>query len=194
MHWRRFLALAWGLAACGTDRVSGTFVGTVHGETLSPADSISDPATVMFTSGFTPVGAIVLSDASGLCTRVSANRDAKGARALTLFLSDVNAQDGTIGPPAGTGAYPVFVVGSGSPPAHFSVAAFSASDLLCKKIPDKSAAAVSGSVTLTRNADGAYAGSYDLTFDSGDRVTGSFDAATCRGLATYLAANTHLCG
>src|SRR5881628_1549800 len=101
-----FIALA--LAACGNDGATATFVGTVHGESMSPADSISDPATVMFTSGSTAVAAIVLSDAGGLCTKVSANRDPKGARVLALYLSDVDAQTGTIGPPKGTAAYPVF--------------------------------------------------------------------------------------
>ncbi len=178
--------IALALVACGNDGATASFVGTVRGESMSPADAISDPATVMFTSGSTAVGAIVLSDAGGLCTRASANRDSKGARVLALYLSDVDAQTGTIGPPKGAAAYPVFTV--------VSVASFAVNDLLCKKIPDKSAAAVSGSVTLTGNADGAYAGTYDLTFDSGDHVTGSFKTATCRGLAAYLAANTHLCG
>ena len=31
------------------------------------------------------------------------------------------------------------------------------------------------------------------TFDSGDHITGSFDAANCAGLSTYVNASTHTC-
>jgi hypothetical protein len=136
----------------------------------------------------------VLSDAGSLCTKVSSNRDPKNARVLAIYLSDVNAATGTIGPPSGNATYTVFTVGSGDPPAHFAVAFFNVTDALCRKNSDKAATAVSGTVTLTGNSNGAYTGTYDLTFDSGDRVTGAFDTGICRGLATYLAANTHLCG
>ena len=186
---------ALAVAACGNPPpATATFVGTVPGEAMPTADSISNPATVTFTSGVTPVGAIVVSDAGSLCTRVSANRDPRDARVLSVYLSDVNGQTGTIGPPAGTGTWPVFIVGSGSPPAHFASAAFAVNDSVCKRVAGKSASAVSGEVVLSRNVDGVYAGTYDLVFDSGDHVTGSFDSAPCRGLAAYLAANTHLCG
>ena len=101
---------------------------------------------------------------------------------------------GAIEAASGTGTFSVFVVGSGPAPRHFAVASFGANDAVCKEIAADSADALSGSVTLTANGGGAYAGTYDLTFDSGDRVTGKFQTATCQGLTTYLGRLTHDCG
>jgi hypothetical protein len=56
---------------------------------------------------------------------------------------------------------------------------------------------VSGTVTLTGNSGGAYSGSFDLSFESGDHVTGTFNAARCAGIETFLTAagnNTLSCG
>ena len=189
----RLLACA-GLVACGSNGASATFAGTVHGVTMQPKDAISAKATVAFSSGAAPVAAIVISDLGGLCITVSANLEPKSSRALFLFLADVNSSTGAIEPAAATGVFPVFVVGSGTPPAHFSVASFGANDALCKEITAQAADAVSGSVTLTANGGGAYDGTYDLTFDSGDHVTGAFHTGACDGLTSYLGTASHGCG
>ena len=181
-------------AGCGNQAASATFDGAVHGLSLQPRDAISAPATVAFTTGSAPVAAIVISDAAGLCTKVSGNFEPKSSLALLIFLADVNPSTGAIEAASGTGTFPVFVVGSGPAPRHFAVASFGANDAVCRQIAADSADALSGSVTLTGNGGGAYAGAYDLTFDSGDRVTGKFQTATCQGLTTYLGRLTHDCG
>ena len=105
----------------------------------------------------------------------------------------MNPSTGAINVPAGTATHLVFTVGSGSPPAHFAVASFGVNDASGKEIAAPSATAVSGTVTLTGNANAAYAGTYDLFFDSGDHVQGAFNTAACSGLLT-LSSNTHGCG
>ncbi len=180
-------------AACGGGS-SATFAGAIHGQTLRPSDAVSSPATVAFASGTLPVAAIVLSDAGTLCTKLAANLEPQSARTLVLFLADVNASTGAIEAPTGTATHLLFTVGSGAPPAHFAVASFGVNDASCKQIAAQSAAAVSGTVTLTGNANGAYTGTYDLFFDSGDHVQGAFHTAACQGLSTFLSANTHGCG
>jgi hypothetical protein len=183
------------LAACGTDQSSGaTFTGTVHGVSMVPREAVSSPATVSFSSGSAPVAAIVISDASALCSKFSANQDAKSSSVLVIFLADVNSSSGAIHAAAGTGEFPVFRIGNGVPPPHFAVASFGAKDAVCRIITADSADAVSGSVTLTANGGGAYSGTYDLTFDSGDHVTGSFHSGTCQGLVGYFARVSHDCG
>ncbi len=182
------------IAACGGGGSSATFAGTIHGQTLRPLDAVSSPATVVFASGTASAAAIILSDAGTLCTRLAANLEPKSSRSLVLFLADVNAATGAIEVPSGTATYLLFTVGSGSPPAHFAVASFGVNDASCKEIAAQSATAVSGTVTLTGNANGAYAGTYDLVFDSGDRVQGAFHTAACQGLATFLSSNSHGCG
>ena len=41
---------------------------------------------------------------------------------------------------------------------------------------------------VTSNSGSAYSGSFELTFDSGDQVTGSFSAAHCAAIGTFLTA------
>jgi hypothetical protein len=189
-HLAPFLLAA---AACGNGG-SATFNGTVHGQAMTPRDYISSPATVRFASGTAPAAAIVISDAGTACTMLAANQQPKSSRSLAIYLSDVDQNSGVFGVPSGVGAYTVFTVGSGPPPAHFAVASFRVDDAACNPIAAQSATAVAGTVALTAIADGAYAGTYDLSFDSGDRVTGTFNTAVCRALATFLANNTHGCG
>jgi hypothetical protein len=191
---RYFAAILMTAAACGGGGASATFTGTVHGQSMRPSDAISSPATVSFASGTVPVAAIIIADAGTLCTKLAANLEPKSSRALILFLADVNGATGTIEAPSGTGTWTIYTVGSGVPPAHFAVATFGVNDASCNQIAAQSAAAVSGSVTLTANGGGAYAGTFDLLFDSGDRVQGAFHTATCQGLATFLASPTHGCG
>ena len=191
---RTCAAILLAAAACGGGGASATFTGTIDGQTMRPTDAISSPATVGFTSGTAPVAAIVIADAGGLCTRLAANLEPKSSRVLVLFLADVNGATGAIQVPSGTATHLLFTVGSGAPPAHFAVASFGVNDASCRQIASQSATAVSGTVTLTGNANGAYAGTYDLVFDSGDQVRGSFHTAACQGLATFLSSNAHGCG
>lgn len=44
----------------------------------------------------------------------------------------------------------------------------------------------SGTVTLSSVGGGSYSGTFDVTFSTGDHVTGSFDASNCAGFTTYL--------
>jgi len=196
----RCAALVWRLAplllaaACGGTDASATFTGTVHGQSMMPADSISEAATVAFSSGAAPAAVIMIGDAPGLCTTLSANLEPKSSGVLLIFLIDVNTGTGSLEVPSGTGTFSVFVVGSGSPPAHFAVASFGVNDASCVQIAAQSALAVSGSIKLTANSGSSYAGTYDLLFDSGDHVTGSFQTAACQGIATFFASGTHPCG
>ncbi len=191
---RRHLPILLLTAACHGTGASATFNGTVRGQSMTPSASISAPATVSFASGMAPVAAILLSDASALCTLFGLNEQAKSSRSLLLFLADVNASTGAIEVPPGTASFSVFAVGSGAPPAHFAVASFGVDDASCQRIPSQSATAVSGTILLTGNSGGAYQGTYDLTFDSGDHVTGSFDTAVCHAVTTFLASDLHSCG
>ena len=51
--------------------------------------------------------------------------------------------------------------------------------------------ATAGTITFT-SVGNRYAGSYDLTFDFGDRATGTFDAPGCPGLALLAEGNATL--
>lgn len=181
-------------AACGSTGATATFDGTIHGQSIQPKDAVSSPATVAFASGSLPVAVIVIGDVPQLCGKINADVEPKSSHLLLLFLADSNSSSGAIQPAGGTGVFPVFTLGSGSPPPHFSFAEFGVNDDLCRQIDADSAKSVSGSVTLSANGGGAYTGTYDITFDSGDRVTGSFHTTTCQGLPDYFARPSHGCG
>ena len=57
------------------------------------------------------------------------------------------------------------------------VVAYSASDAQC--LARTSAQASMGTVTLTQADSGTVAGSFDVTFPSGDRIAGTFSAPVC---------------
>jgi hypothetical protein len=191
----RGVLLGAALAACGGTGAGATFHGTVKGQAFAPADAISSPATAQFSVGTAGVAAIVLSGAVGLCAKVSANTEPRSTQALVLLLTDVNLTSLTGSVPSGTGVYTVYDFSAGGvPPAHLAYLNFGVNDASCVQDASKSATGKSGSVTLTRNASGAYSGSFDVTFDSGDHVSGSFDTASCAGLQTYLGTSAHGCG
>jgi hypothetical protein len=58
----------------------------------------------------------------------------------------------------------------------------------------KPADSVSGPVTLTGVSNGSYSGNFDVTFDSGDHLTGSFGASNCANLNVWFGSKTHGCG
>src|SRR5205823_1154146 len=95
---------------------------------------------------------------------------------------------------------PMKPVDAVSSPARVSLGAISAdvaaivlSDVsgVC---PEQSAVATSGAVKLTSVSAGGYAGTYTIGLETGEQITGEFHAASCPGLATYLATPTHSCG
>lgn len=170
--------------------MGATVHGTVKGYALNPSDAISAEAVVNLGFGTLPTAAIVLSDAGHLCGKADANVEPKSAGALVFFLDDVTGPSITAA--AGTGAYPVYVTGSGQPGPRIAYASFGYNDATCKET--LFAQAVSGAVTLTANRPGVYAGTFDLTFDSGDHVTGTFETAGCPSLGKYLLSTNQTCG
>jgi len=72
--------------------------------------------------------------------------------------------------------------------------AFVTQDATCQEVSAQSATGATGTVTLTSVNNGAYAGSFDVVMDSGDHVTGSFNAANCAGINAVFGSSTATCG
>jgi hypothetical protein len=179
--------------ACGGG-VGVSVNGTVKGQSLKPADTVSAPVTVALTGGGTAsLAGVVISDVSGLCAKAGSNTTPKSAHILFLGAGDVNPTSFQITAASTTGTYSIYG-GSGAPPAKVAYASFFTFDSGCTQITTQSASATSGTVTLTSVNNGSYSGNFDVTFDSGDHVTGSFSASNCANLNVYFSANTHSCG
>jgi hypothetical protein len=171
------------LVACGgggSGRGSGNIDGTIRGASVRVADAISTNyffSTVPVTS----YGVIALSSSGGLCGTWGAGKQPKSSQFLLLAVSDTNpAGQGTA--PSGPGSYTV--VTNPQTIAKPALVAYFAVDANCQLT--STAGGTSGTVTLSSVANSGYSGTFDVTFDSGDHVTGSFKASNCAGLTTFL--------
>jgi hypothetical protein len=149
----------------------------VRGQSLVPRDAIA--STLSFSANGVPGRAAVIgiSSAAGLCPLLTAGKEPKGTQYLVLTAFRLQPDYSAVPPPA-PGTYPV-----GALTIENAVVVFASTDDSCHVLsPQGEAVASSGTVTFTAVGD-RYAGSYDLTFNFGDRVTGTFDAPSCGGLA-----------
>lgn len=187
--------LAAGLACgSGSGSTGATLNGVVQGQPMKPVDAVSSPARVSLGAISADVGAIVLSDVSGVCAKLTANAEPKNGKALIIMLADVDRSSFAVTAPSGPGTFDVFNPQAlGIPPAHLAVVRFGVNES-CAEVPELSAVATSGSVKLTSVSNGAYAGTFTLGLETGEQLTGEFRTASCPGLATYLATPTHSCG
>jgi len=190
--------LAFGLA-CGSGSGSGsssaTLNGVVRGQSMKPVDAVSSPARVSLGAISADVAAIVLSDVSGVCAKLTANTEPKNGKALVIMLADVDRSSFSVTAPSQPGTFDVFnPTGTfGIPPAHLAVVRFGVNES-CAEVPEQSAVTTSGAVKLTSVSASGYAGTYTIGLETGEQVSGEFHTASCPGLATYLATPTHSCG
>jgi hypothetical protein len=173
----------------------GSSSGMVRGQPMKPVDAVSSPARVSLGAISADVAAIVLSDVSGVCGKLTANTEPRNGKALVILLADVDRSSYAVTAPTGPGTFDVYNPAGafGLPPAHLAVVRFGVNDS-CAEVPEQSAVATSGSVNLTSVSATGYAGTYTIGFETGEQITGEFHTASCPGLATYLATPTHSCG
>jgi|SRR5215468_10246502 len=176
------------VASCGSSPF--TVNGTINGSSLKPGDAVSALGAVAgaVASDSIPfnAAAVVLSNSSGLCASASSGKEPKSSQFLTLGLND---HTGNSPPSFFLGTYTVWPL-TGPQPAKFVVVQYTLSDANC--LPVQSDRAISGTVTITSIGNGDVSGNFDLTFDSGDHVSGSFSPKNCYTLFALLGNST--CG
>jgi hypothetical protein len=124
---------------------------------------INQPTTIG-TATATVVGA-VFTNVADACGVVQGMHNPPNVTTLTL--------GGLFAGTPATGTYPIGVSGAGS----YAVATYSSTNGNCVKSYGESA--TSGTVTLTNITATEIDGSFDVTFSSGDHLTGSFSAPVC---------------
>jgi hypothetical protein len=174
MRWEWISAVA---VACGNG--GNSFSGTIRGQSLTPTESISG-STPVPTYPPNTAGLVLISSANDSCADAAARIQPKSAAAMLITLADFDASTGAPSAPAAPGSY---TVSQTTVPKQAWVG-FGATDASCNEFV--SAVGASGTVTITGVSDSAYAGSFDVIFDSGDHVTGSFSASACAGLSTLF--------
>lgn len=171
------LALA---VACGGGSTfiagSATVSGTFGGQPMIAQDAIS--SLVTFGSSQTE-GLILITNATNQCNRINARQALRNGQALALTLG---IHSGTSISPPTVGTYTVYTVNAGqSVQGLVAAASFATSDASCSASP--SVEATSGNVVLTAVSASGYTGTFDVTFNATDHLTGSFTTAQCAPLA-----------
>lgn len=161
-------------AACAP----GSFSGTVAGNGLSVQDAIF--MAMKDSNGAVMAVMMAMSDVPDMCTVMKANKSPKSATSVAFVLMDMNS-DLTFAVPA-AGDYPIPT----TPPTSggkFAGGVFQKMDDTCTgTIADTSGTAESGTVTVSSikiEEGGTMSGSFDATFGTSDKGTGSFNAAYC---------------
>ena len=148
---------------------------------MQAADATS--ANGSFTQSFPPstvnAGIIGISSVGGICAKASASQAPKNSQFLLLVVVDYNGA--LTSAPTAPGTYTVSTTASKRAGAQYIQL-----DANCQNTVG-SVFSVSGTVTLTSVNNGSYAGTFDLTLNSGDHITGSFSASNCPGLVPFLA-------
>jgi len=171
------------LFGCGSGGGSNNSVnGTRLGNSMQAADATSANGTIAQST--TPpsnlnAGIIGISSVGAICSKVTAGQAPKSSQFLLLVVVDFNGAQSSA--PTAPGTYTV------SPTATKRAGAqYIQLDANCQNTVGN-VFATSGTVTLTSVNNGSYAGTFDLTLNSGDHITGSFSASNCIGLVPFLA-------
>lgn len=169
------LAAALVFSACGGP---GHMDGTVAGINLSVKDAIF--ALIKDSSGNTAGMFMVMADKPDLCATVKANRQPKELTGLMFSMVQYTDTATVLAPDVGE-----YTVINAAPPrgGRYVGAMFAHTDANCTStIAQAAGTGSSGLVKLTslKTETGGYAsGTFDVTFGSSDKVTGSFNAAYC---------------
>ena len=164
--WLRIMTLA--LVACSSSNNSpGTVSGTIKNTTFVVHDALT-------LAGSQRVE-IVLSSVANECVPPAQQVQHPGETALLILLSDYDAASGKSTAPTTAGTYTI----ASTMMAHNATVEANILDSMCLNNADNGAVAGSGTVDLTGVDGGAFSGTFDVHLDSGDHVTGSFDAPTC---------------
>jgi len=175
-----------GSSSAGTNQGTATFSGTVRGNTMTPRDASA--AVVSFSANGVPgkAAVIAITSATGICSELTSGKEPKGTQYLVLTPFKIQPDFSSIPPPA-PGTYTV-----GALSIENAVAVFSGTDADCGVNLASTARATSGQITLTAVGN-RYAGSYQLTFDFGDVVSGTFDAPVCAADVSQAGQGTLRC-
>jgi hypothetical protein len=159
----------------------GSVSGNPPGGSFDISDMISATVTTSDGAGdASSVARIVMASNGDLCSDAGAGIDRKGEHYITIQLSDVTGAMRTA--PTAAGTYTIYP-DTGSEPAKSASFTVVGLDSSCQAIDADSGAGQSGTVTLTSVAGGVFTGSFDVTLNTGDHLTGSFAPSACPQLA-----------
>jgi hypothetical protein len=144
--------------------------GTIHGHAFAISDVIS---TATMGDARHPGGAYIdLLSTPHACADATAGVNRANRQLVEIVIADDSTRLGTA--PTALGSYTILATSGYSAQLYTQT-----NDTSCVDIPADDARGASGAVTLTSISGNAFTGHYDIVLDSGDHVTGYFDAEAC---------------
>lgn len=144
---------------------SASVTGTVSGHAIPTNNAVGIDGTTTINGPVQPTAGARIADVGNVCTALQTNSVAASSKVLDV---SVVANSGAVMP----GDYKLNGAGGIGGAVTFTV-----QDQNCN--PTLQSSATVGSVTLTTVSTSTVAGSFDVTFPTGDHVTGTFSAPVC---------------
>jgi hypothetical protein len=163
------------------DHGTGSVTGTIRGQQVVIVDAVSGFSP---SQGSTPgsFAGVMMSTAPQICSDVKQHIDRAGSTTIVMQLLDATAT--RIQAPTAPGTYVITTTLSG-PVASYGALTRDATCGVQSGTP-----ATSGTVTLTSVVGEIYAGTFDVTLESGDHVTGTFSPGACPALRQSVGSPT----
>jgi len=156
---------------------SGSVNCQVGGVSLNVSDAIF--AVLKDNAGKSTGLLVIMADKPKICDSLKANREPKQSTALFMSMSRVTDTD-TLAPDVGE--YTV-IEGFPTKAGNYAYASFTRTDANCTNtLSSATSGAKSGLIKVTNlkgEANGNASATFDITFGSGDKVTGNFNASYC---------------
>jgi hypothetical protein len=185
---RRAIWLAM-LIGCGGDsgfpNGPGAVTGTVHGATFAIADTVSAIVPITDIDGNVQHTALIyMSTTPDACADLEANLAHPNQERILIGLSVVGTGTAFDAPTA-PGA---FTITTSAMSASWTAAIL---DATCVATGTLMAHATAGTVQLTGVAGEAYGGTFELSLDTVEKVTGSFGSTACAAVVTAFGETPH---
>jgi len=158
---------------------AGTVSGTINGATIAVESAISANVDRTLGSSVLHYGVVIIGDTPGLCEIAASETGPADGAFLGLAATVLGTN--------GAGNY----VGELPTPGTYTIngqsgnVAFGKLNLGASGCDVPGTDVQSGTVTFTTAANGVYAGSFDVVFETGDHVTGTFDPSACTALTQF---------
>ena len=178
------LLIGCGGGAAGFPGGPGAITGTVHGQTFAIADTVSGVVPVTDVDGNIQHTAVIfMTTSADACADLTANVAHSNENYVLLGMSVITGQN--FDAPTAPGA---FTITTSAMNANWTAQSL---DATCRASNALQARASAGTVQLTGVDGEAYGGTFDLTLDTAEHVTGEFGASACAAVATAFAETNH---
>ena len=157
--------------------------GTVGGGAVAVVDVVGIASSDVESGKTVSYAGVIVANQSGTCATLQRDGNPPGAQALDVLV----ATDGAAVAPG------TYALGPGPTNGAWTSVTYVAQDAACHKTTSEQAQ--TGSITLTAVSSALVTGRFDVTFPSGDHLTGTFSAPVCAVDIGALANETPLpCG